>query len=64
MPNPGRVERLIGRLRAAVDYGQVDEVMNGSMHTYLEGIQRQCAQIHTAIQQVYIAYPIDTALAS
>jgi uncharacterized alpha-E superfamily protein len=34
------------------------------MHTYLEGIQRQCAQIHTAIQQVYIAYPIDTALAS
>ncbi|MFP4440195.1 MAG: alpha-E domain-containing protein [Chloroflexaceae bacterium] len=64
MPNPGRVERLIGRLRAAVDYGQVDEIMNGSMHSYLESIQRQCAQIHTAIQQVYIAYPIDTALAS
>ncbi len=64
MPNPGRVERLIGRLRASVDYGQVDEIMNGSMHTYLESIQRQCAQIHNAIQQVYIAYPIDIALAS
>lgn len=61
--NAIRVERLIGRLRASLDYGQVDEIMNGSMHGYLEGIQRQCAQIHTAIQQVYIAYPIDTALA-
>lgn len=58
----GRVERLVGRLRASLDYAQVDEILDGSMHTYLENIQRQCAQIHTAIHQIYIAYPIDAAL--
>lgn len=60
----GRAERLVGRLRAALDYSQVDEILNGSMHTYLEDIQRQCSQIHAAIHQIYIAYPIDAALSS
>ena len=60
----GRVERLAGRLRAALDYGQVDEIMAGDVHHYLEDVQRQCAQIHAAIYQAYIAYPIETALAS
>lgn len=60
--NAGRAERLAGRLRAALDYDQIEEIMNGDMHAYLENIQRQCAQIHSAIHQVYIAYPIDVAL--
>ncbi|NTV62146.1 MAG: alpha-E domain-containing protein [Oscillochloris sp.] len=60
----GRAERLAGRLRAALDYGQVDEIIAESMHTYLEGIQRQCAAIHGAIYQAYISYPVDTALSS
>lgn len=59
----GRTERLAGRLRAALDYGQVDEIMANNMHAYLEDIQRQCAAIHTAIQQIYISYPVETALA-
>ena len=60
----GRAERLAGRLRAALDYDQVDEIMIGNVHAYLENIQRQCGQIHSAIHQVYIAYPIDAALSS
>jgi uncharacterized alpha-E superfamily protein len=60
----GRVERLAGRLRAALDYAQVEEIMADDFHAYLATIQRQCAQIHVAIHQVYIAYPIDAALAS
>ena len=55
---------LEGRLRAALDYAQVDEIMAGNMHAYLDSIQRQCAQIHIAIHQIYIAYPIDAALVS
>jgi len=62
--NAGRAERLVGRLRAALDYDQLDEIMSGSMHGYLENIQRQCAQIHTAIYQTYISYPFDVALMS
>lgn len=58
-----RVERLAGRLRAALDYDQIEEILEGSMHGYLENIQHQCRQIHNAIYQVYITYPIDVALA-
>ncbi len=60
----GRAERLTGRLRAAFDYGQIEEIMNGNLYAYLENIQRQCIQIHSAIYDLYITYPIDVALTS
>jgi uncharacterized alpha-E superfamily protein len=60
----GRAERLAGRLRATLDYAQIDEIMADNVHAFLDNIQRQCAQIHTAVQQQYIAYSIETALAS
>lgn len=56
-----RVERLAGRFRAALDYDQVEDIMH-DMHAYLDNIQRQCTQIHNTIYQVYIVYPIDSAL--
>jgi uncharacterized alpha-E superfamily protein len=55
-------ERLAGRWQASLDYGQVDEIMAENIHAYLSNIRRQCAQIHAAIQQTYISYPIETAL--
>jgi uncharacterized alpha-E superfamily protein len=58
----GRAERLAGRLHASLDYGQVDEILNDDPHTYLEGISRQCEQIHSAVSLSYIAYPIESAL--
>jgi uncharacterized alpha-E superfamily protein len=61
--NASHTERLAGRLRATLDYGQVDEIM-ADMRPYLENIQRTCAQLHTAIHQIYIAYSIEAALAS
>jgi len=60
----GRLNRLAGRLRSSLSFGQIDEIMEGGLHAYLSDIQRQCGQIHTAIQQTYISYPIETALAS
>lgn len=60
----GRAQRFAGRLRATLDYGQVDEIMADNIHVYLEGIQRQCGQIHGAVQQQYISYLIETALAA
>jgi uncharacterized alpha-E superfamily protein len=59
-----RVERLAGRLQAALDYAQVDEIMSDDVHAYLASIQHQCGAIHTAIYDRYIAYPIDVALAA
>ena len=58
----GRAERLSGRLRASLDYGQVDEILSDEPHAYLAGVGRQCAQIHAALHQSYIAYPIESAL--
>lgn len=59
-----RTNRLVGRLRAALGFDQVDEIMASSLRDYLADIQRQCAQIHVAIHQTYIAYPIESALTS
>jgi uncharacterized alpha-E superfamily protein len=58
----GRPERIAGRLHASLDYGQVDEILNEDPHAYLEAIGRHCVQIHTAIHQSYIGYPIESAL--
>jgi uncharacterized alpha-E superfamily protein len=56
-----RVDRLAGRLRAGLDYSQIDEVMD-NIHGYLDNVQRQCTQIHNALSQAYVAYPIDVLL--
>jgi uncharacterized alpha-E superfamily protein len=58
----GRAERLAGRLHASLDYGQVDEILSDDPHAYLEGIGGHCRQIHAAIYQSYVMYPIETAL--
>jgi uncharacterized alpha-E superfamily protein len=57
-----RLERLSGRLKATLGFGQIDEVMAGGLHGYLENIQRHCGQIHSAMTQIYIKYPIESAL--
>jgi uncharacterized alpha-E superfamily protein len=59
-----RANRLAGRLRASLSFGQIEEIMESGMHNYLEDIQRQCSQIHEAIYQTYITYQVETALAS
>jgi uncharacterized alpha-E superfamily protein len=56
-----RIERLVGRLSAALDYDQVEDIIE-DIHPYLENIQQQCTQIHNAIYQTYIFYPVDVAL--
>ena len=58
----GRAERLAGRLHASLDYGQVDEILSEDPHVYLETVSRYCAQIHGAVYQGYITYPIESAL--
>jgi uncharacterized alpha-E superfamily protein len=57
----GKAERLAGRLHAALDYGQVDEILDDPQ-AYLEGITRHATQIHPAVYQNYVMYPIETAL--
>ena len=50
----------VGRLKAAIDFGQVDELMGSSFAPFLAEIMRQCEQIHEAVYSAYIAYGADT----
>jgi uncharacterized alpha-E superfamily protein len=59
-----RLVRLAGRLSASLSYAQIDEVMGQGIQSYLEGIQRQCGQIHSSAYQGYIDYPIEMALSA
>jgi uncharacterized alpha-E superfamily protein len=55
----GKIERLIGRLRSIVTYAQIGEVIRGDLHKYLAGIIEQCRDLHAAVHEVYIDYPIE-----
>ena len=54
------VERLIGRLRSMVTYVQIAEIITG-LHKYLAGIMEQCRELHAAVHELYIEYPIEVA---
>jgi uncharacterized alpha-E superfamily protein len=60
----GRVYRLAGRLRATLDYGQVDEIMDAGLSSYLADVREQCRQLHGAIYQTFITYPIEEKIAA
>ncbi|MGB8366183.1 MAG: alpha-E domain-containing protein [Rhizomicrobium sp.] len=55
-------ERLAGRLKAAVDFGQIDELIGGSIDAFLSEISRHCEHIHEAVYAAYIAYGAETVL--
>ncbi|MDQ3248669.1 MAG: alpha-E domain-containing protein [Chloroflexota bacterium] len=59
-----RVYRLAGRLHATFNYGQIDEIINDDLCTHLAAVQAQCIQIHDAIYQLFITYPIEEKLAA
>jgi uncharacterized alpha-E superfamily protein len=63
-PSNGRPERFAGKLRAALNYSQIDEIMADNPLRYLESIRKQCDQVHTALYQTYITYSIEAAIAT
>ena len=57
-----RVGRLAGKLLASLSFSQIDEIMAGGLHNYLDNIRRQCSLIHQSLRQVFIDYPIESAI--
>ncbi len=55
-----KIERLIGRLRSMVAYVQIGEIIPG-LHKYLAAIIEQCRELHAALHELYIEYPIEVA---
>jgi uncharacterized alpha-E superfamily protein len=56
------VERLAGRLKASVDFGQIDELMSGGIAGFLADITKQCEKIHETLYASYITYGAETVL--
>ena len=57
-----RIERIIGQLRSSLAYSQITDIMERSLHSYLNGVIHQCRNLHAAVHEVYIDYPIEAAL--
>ena len=58
----GEIERIIGRLRASLTYAKIGELIAGDLHVFLNSIVEQCGNLHSAVQEVYIDYPVEAAL--
>ena len=61
--NRAETDRLAGRLRATLDFTRIEEILAGGLHTFLLGIEDQCARIHEAVYETFIEYPVEVALA-
>ncbi len=58
------VRRLAGRLRAQLQYAQIDELMSAGLAPFLREMESQCEQLNSRIYRVFISYPIaDMAVA-
>ena len=66
--NPGwdcsATERLAGKLRAAVTYTDVNEILEHGVGDFLGGIRADCERMHALLYQVFIGYGIEKELAS
>lgn len=58
-----KLQRLAGRLSAALSFASVDEILSGEVITYLRDIRSQCQAIHDTIYELYVDYSVQTALA-
>jgi uncharacterized alpha-E superfamily protein len=46
-------ERLMGQLRASLDYADIEQIMKGGLHEYVDGLQVQFNGIGDAIQTLF-----------
>lgn len=57
----GKVAMLAGRLQSELSFTPPEEIMAG-LHEFLDSIRDQCMQIHSAVKEIYVTYPIEAAL--
>lgn len=49
-------ERLLGRLRAELDYAKIEEIMGQGLHEYVDGLQGQLNDVCGAIQRQFFDF--------
>jgi uncharacterized alpha-E superfamily protein len=56
------IVRLVGRLAATLSFSSVEEIFAAGLEQTLSNVIRQCLQIHSAVHEAYIDYPIEGSL--
>jgi uncharacterized alpha-E superfamily protein len=62
LPDGPSPERLAGRLSARMEFAVFDEVMQAGASAYLGAIVQDCARIHEAVYEAFVAYPLERRL--
>ena len=57
-----RPERLAGRLRARVEFADFEEFSRAGASAYLATVVAECARIHEAVYETFVAYPLEERL--
>ncbi len=53
-----QLNRKAGRLQSHLQFSQIDEITQLGLPQFLQDVKRQCLDIHDAIYQVYISFPV------
>jgi uncharacterized alpha-E superfamily protein len=54
------IDRMVGRLQAALAYTQIDEIMPRDLHPFFTEVIEQCQRLHAAVHELYFEYPIQS----
>ncbi|MFL5295352.1 MAG: alpha-E domain-containing protein [Phenylobacterium sp.] len=52
-------DRLACRLRARLQYADIDEIQSGGASAFLGAVLDECAAVHRAIYETFVAYPLE-----
>ena len=55
-------DRLAGRLRARLQYANMAEIQAGGASAFLGAVLDECAAVHRAIYETFVAYPLEQHL--
>ena len=55
-------ERLAGRLKARLQYADMDELEAAGVSDFLSSVLDECAAIHRALYDTFVAYPLELRL--
>ncbi len=57
-----QVQRVVGRFAAALEFCAVDEVLGTGLASALDNVNGHCGELHNALHDTYIDYPIEGSL--
>ena len=55
-------DRIAGRLRARLQYADMDELEAEGASVFLKTVLEECAQIHATLHETFVAYPLEERL--